>query len=1210
MAGHIESYTPIPMARPDSVSFDPLSYVSAPSDSSDSDSPLLSSFTTSISDSGPATDAATYSSILTRIYLSACDLPPLSAFPTPASSFSYSASQPTTTPNRDDFIPIFALPKKKYKPVALKTRPILAELPDKFRIVRNIIGDPLADMPTLSPNPPPFQPTSRYTTDRRDALHKVHCDFLTPEELALMDHFMSVQNKGFAWTDAERGRFRTDFFPPIDFPVVPHTPWVQRNIPIPPGIYDQVCEIVRKKIDAGVYEPSNSSYRSRWFCVAKKDGKALRPVHSLEPLNQVTIQHSGVVPIPEHLAEQFGGRSCGGMLDLFVGYDERLIAESSRDFTTFQTPFGAQRLVTLPMGWTNSVPIFHDDVTYILQDEIPHVTIPYIDDVPIKGPSSRYQLPDGSYETIPQNPGIRRFVWEHFQNLNRVVQRMKYCGGTFSGPKLFLCVPEITVLGHRCTYEGRLPDESRVVAIRKWGPCKDLSEVRAFLGTIGVCRIFIHNFARRAAPLISLTRKDVPFQFGPEQIAAQEDLKTALLHSPALRAIDYTSSAPVILAVDTSYLAVGFYLCQCDVNDLRKRYFNRFGSITLNDRETRFSQPKLELYGLYRALGALRLYLIGVRNLVIEVDARYIKGMLANPDIAPSASINRWIVAILTFHFTLVHVAGSHHGPDGLSRRPRQPDDAPDDRDEDEFDDWIDKLHGFIHQINDPHSNAPTISLVSTFAIAHNAHDDLHQPDATDLSMEDSPQISDYDTIPRPPSSQADDDRLLKVRKWLHDLIRPEGLNDAQYSTFIRYCTEFFLDESTLWRKDSQGAHKLVPHRSSRFDIMKQVHDDIGHKAVYATKTTIAARFWWPNMGFDIAWYIRTCHLCQIRQTRNVLIPPIVATPAPLFAKIYIDTMHLPPSGSYKYVVQGRCSLTYYPEFRMLRSETAKTIGDWIYEDILCRWGSLREIVSDNGSAFLGALDYLSKRYHVNHIRISGYNSRANGLVERSHFDVRQSLFKAVDGDQKRWSLGVHSVFWAERVTIRKRMGCSPYFAVTGSHPLIPLDISEATYLQPPPDSVLSSTDLIARRAIALQKRSDDINMLYSKVYSARLQAAIRFEKEHQRTIRNYDFQPGELVLMRNTQIEKSLNRKMRPRYLGPLFIVSRNYGGAYIVAELDGTVFHRPVAAFRVIPYFARRSIPIPDNFIDIPLSRLREMENSHDDDFDSHDAHDENDN
>jgi hypothetical protein len=63
------------------------------------------------------------------------------------------------------------------------------------------------------------------------------------------------------------------------------------------------------------------------------------------------------------------------------------------------------------MGWTNSVPIFHDDVTFILQPEIPHVTIPYIDDVPIKGPASCYIQPDGSYEVILQNHGICRFVW-------------------------------------------------------------------------------------------------------------------------------------------------------------------------------------------------------------------------------------------------------------------------------------------------------------------------------------------------------------------------------------------------------------------------------------------------------------------------------------------------------------------------------------------------------------------------------------------------------------------------------------------------------------------------------------------------------------------------------------------------------------------------------------------------------------------------------
>jgi hypothetical protein len=259
---------------------------------------------------------------------------------------------------------------------------------------------------------------------------------------------MMIHNDAFTWETSERGHFREDFFPPVDIPVVPHKPWVQRNIPIPPGLYDELCKLVKQKMDAGVFKPSNSSYRSRWFCVLKKDGKSLRIVQSLEPLNKVTITHSGVPPFTEQLAEQFVGRACNSMLDLYVGYDERALAPSSQDLTTFQTPYGALRLTTLPMGWTNSVPIFHDDVTYILQPEIPHVTQPYIDDVPVKGPSTRYIKGNGEPETIPENSGIRRFVWEHFQDLNRIVQQMKYSGGTFSGFKTTLCVPEITVLGH------------------------------------------------------------------------------------------------------------------------------------------------------------------------------------------------------------------------------------------------------------------------------------------------------------------------------------------------------------------------------------------------------------------------------------------------------------------------------------------------------------------------------------------------------------------------------------------------------------------------------------------------------------------------------------------------------------------------------------------------------------------------------------------
>ena len=58
-------------------------------------------------------------------------------------------------------------------------------------------------------------------------------------------------------------------------------------------------------------------------------------------------------------------------------------------------------------------------------------------------------------------------------------------------------------------------------------------------------------------------------------------------------------------------------------------------------------------------LRSLKLHLIGIRNLTVKVDAKYIKGMLSNPDIAPSASINCWILLILMFHFKLIHISGA-----------------------------------------------------------------------------------------------------------------------------------------------------------------------------------------------------------------------------------------------------------------------------------------------------------------------------------------------------------------------------------------------------------------------------------------------------------------------------------------------------------------------------------------------------------------------
>ena len=60
-----------------------------------------------------------------------------------------------------------------------------------------------------------------------------------------------------------------------------------------------------------------------------------------------------------------------------------------------------------------------------------------------------------------------------------------------------------------------------------------------------------------------------------------------------------------------------------------------------------------------------------------------------------------------------------------------------------------------------------------------------------------------------------------------------------------------------------------------------------------------------------------------------------------------------------------------------------------------------------------------------------------------------------------------------------------------------------------------------------------------------------------------------------------------------------------YIISELNGSVFDRPIAAFRVIPYFARQHIDVPplDKLIDITSRRLHELEETTLSDLDDED-------
>ena len=99
----------------------------------------------------------------------------------------------------------------------------------------------------------------------------------------------------------------------------------------------------------------------------------------------MTIRNAGIGPTIDELAEAFAGRSIYSVGDLYSGYDQFQLAVESRDITTMRTPLGLVWMCTLPQGGMNPVAHMVSAMNKVLRDCIPDITMPFLDDIPIKG---------------------------------------------------------------------------------------------------------------------------------------------------------------------------------------------------------------------------------------------------------------------------------------------------------------------------------------------------------------------------------------------------------------------------------------------------------------------------------------------------------------------------------------------------------------------------------------------------------------------------------------------------------------------------------------------------------------------------------------------------------------------------------------------------------------------------------------------------------
>src|SRR6266508_3114202 len=277
-----------------------------------------------------------------------------------------------------------------------------------------------------------------------------------------------------------------------------------------------------------------------------------------------------------------------------------------------------------------------------------------------------------------------------------------------------------------------------------------------------------------------------------------------------------------------------------------------------------------------------------------------------------------------------------------------------------------------------------------------------------------------------------DVDDYTSIIKYLEKGKHPKDMDSPQqrkqWESSIR---KYLLQEGSLRMVHPQGYTLKIIDAMQLYPLLYTYHNDptAGHVSAKKMLEKLRSRYFWPNMTKDVEQYVQSCYQCQMKQPIRKINELHPIPPSRIFDRWGVDVVGPLPitQQQNRYIVVAVDYLSRWQEAKPLKEATASTIANFLYYEIICRYGCFKHLHTDRGTEFVNEIvQELMGRFRVKHHHSTPYRPQANGLVERFNKTLCDLLVK-LSKESAEWDKLVEPALYAHRTTVNNSTGLSPY---------------------------------------------------------------------------------------------------------------------------------------------------------------------------------------